>query len=79
MIWPVDFNCQQSTESSQKFVEAYKAEFGEDAAELRGRGLRRGLVPGPLDQGGRQRRPEAIKEAMAEVAAKPVTGALGEG
>lgn len=79
MVWPVDFNYQQGAESSKNFVEAYKAKFGEDplnyAAEAYDAAwfLARSIAAaGSADR-------EAIKDAMAEEAAKPMDGALGEG
>ena len=53
--------------SSQEFVKEYKDEYGEAPAQLRRRGLRRGLVPGQ----GRSRRPAAptgtaIKDAHGD-------------
>ncbi len=79
MVWPVDFNYQQTTESSAKFVAAYKAEFGEDplnyAAEAYDAAwfLARSIAAaGSADRA-------KIKDAMADEAAKPMDGALGEG
>jgi branched-chain amino acid transport system substrate-binding protein len=79
MVWPVDFNWQQSAASSQKFVEAYKAEYGEDplnyAAEAYDAAyfLARSIAAADTTDRG------AIADAMAEEAGKPMDGALGEG
>ena len=79
MIWPVDFNHQQTAASSQQFVEAYRAEYGEDplnyAAEAYDAAyfLARSIAAaGSADR-------EAIKDAMVEQAEETVDGALGEG
>ena len=57
MVWPVDFNYQMAAPSSQKFAKAYAGRVRRAAAQLRRRGLRRGVVPRQVDQAGRQRRP----------------------
>lgn len=79
MVWPVDFNYQQSSASSQKFVKAFKAEFGEDPLNYSAEAydaawfLARSIAAaGSTDR-------KAIKDAMAKEAAKSSTGALGEG
>ncbi|GAA3759298.1 ABC transporter substrate-binding protein [Plantactinospora mayteni] len=78
MVWPVDFNYQQNAESSQKFVAAYRAEYGEvplnyaaeayDAAYFLARSM---AAADSTDR-------EAIKDAMKEEAAKTFDGALGK-
>jgi len=79
MVWPADFNYQQTAASSQKFVKAYKAEYGEDplnyAAEAYDAAwfLARSIAAAGSDKR------SAVKDAMAGVAAKPMDGALGEG
>jgi branched-chain amino acid transport system substrate-binding protein len=79
MIWPVDFNFQQTAQSSQDFVEAYRAEYGEDplnyAAEAYDAAwfLARSIAAaGSADR-------EAIKDAMVSQAEETFDGALGEG
>ncbi|WP_093582124.1 ABC transporter substrate-binding protein [Geodermatophilus amargosae] len=79
MVWPVDFNFQQTAESSQAFVEAYRAEYGEDplnyAAEAYDAAwfLARSIAAaGSADR-------EAIKDAMVTQAEETFDGALGEG
>lgn len=79
MVWPVDFNFQQTAASSQEFVEAYRAENGEDplnyAAEAYDAAyfLARSIAAaGSADR-------EAIKDAMVEQAEESMDGALGEG
>ncbi|GAB3319329.1 ABC transporter substrate-binding protein [Geodermatophilus aquaeductus] len=79
MIWPVDFNFQQTAQSSQDFVEAYRAEYGEDplnyAAEAYDAAwfLARSIAAaGSADR-------EAIKDAMVSEAESTFDGALGEG
>nr|WP_239523208.1 ABC transporter substrate-binding protein [Geodermatophilus normandii] len=79
MVWPVDFNFQQTAESSQAFVEAYRAEYGEDplnyAAEAYDAAwfLARSIAAaGSADR-------EAIKDAMVAQAEETFDGALGEG
>jgi len=79
MVWPADFNYQQSAASSQKFVTAYKAEYGEnplnyaaeayDAAWFLARSI---AAAGSTDRA-------KIKDALKAEAAKPMDGALGEG
>jgi branched-chain amino acid transport system substrate-binding protein len=78
MIWPVDFNYQQTAQSSQDFVEAYRAEYGEeplnyaaeayDAAYFLARSI---AAAGSADR-------EAIKDAMVSEAENTFDGALGE-
>jgi branched-chain amino acid transport system substrate-binding protein len=78
MVWAADFHPDQDIESSQKFVEAYTAEYDEpplnyaaeayDAAWFLARAIKEA---GSADR-------EAIKDGMATVAGEPFTGALGE-
>lgn len=79
MVWPADFNFQQTSESSQAFVEAYRAEFGEDplnyAAEAYDAAYFLARSIAAADSADRT----AIKDAMGEEAEKPMDGALGEG
>ena len=57
-VWPTNFTADQTDESSQTFVKAYKAKYdGEVPEQLRRRGLRRDVVPRPGHRRGRQRRP----------------------
>jgi len=78
MLWPTDFNSHQTAESSQQFVEAYRAEYGEDplnyAAEAYDAAyfLARSIAAaGSADR-------EAIKDAMVDQAEESMDGALGE-
>lgn len=79
MVWPVDFNYQQTAASSQKFVEAYRAEFDEDplnyAAEAYDAAYFLARSIAAADSADRA----AIKDAMKEEAGKSMDGALGEG
>lgn len=79
MVWPADFNYQQTSASSQKFVEAYKAEFGENplnyAAEAYDAAYFLARSIAAADSADRS----AIKDAMADEAEKSMDGALGEG
>jgi branched-chain amino acid transport system substrate-binding protein len=78
MVWATDFHPDQDIASSQKFVEAYTAEYDEpplnyaaeayDAAWFLARAIKEA---GSADR-------EAIKDGMAAIAAEPFTGALGE-
>jgi branched-chain amino acid transport system substrate-binding protein len=78
MVWAADFHPDQDIESSQKFVEAYTAEYDEpplnyaaeayDAAWFLARAIKEA---GSADR-------EAIKDGMAKIAGEPFTGALGE-
>jgi branched-chain amino acid transport system substrate-binding protein len=78
MVWASDFHPDQDIASSQEFVKAYTAEYGEaplnyaaeayDAAWFLARSIKEA---GSADRA-------AIKDGMAKVAAKPFTGALGE-
>jgi branched-chain amino acid transport system substrate-binding protein len=79
MVWPVDFNYQMSAPSSQKFAKAYQAGVRRAAAQLRRRGLRRGVVPRQVDQAGRQRRPGRDQGRHGVVAKEKFDGALGTG
>lgn len=79
MVWPADFNFQQTAASSQKFVAAYKAEFGEDplnyAAEAYDAAYFLARAIAAADSTDR----EAIKDALKDEAGKTMDGALGEG
>ncbi|NJC71853.1 ABC transporter substrate-binding protein [Planosporangium thailandense] len=78
MVWPADFNFQQSAASSQKFVAAYRAAYSEDplnyaaeaydAAHFLARSI---AAAGSIDR-------VAIKDAMKKEAAKSFDGALGK-
>jgi branched-chain amino acid transport system substrate-binding protein len=78
MVWASDFNYQQTTASSKKFVDAYKAEYNEnplnyaaeayDAAWFLAKSIK---AAGSADRA-------KIKDGMAKVAAQKWTGALGE-
>ncbi|WP_158550672.1 ABC transporter substrate-binding protein [Geodermatophilus sp. TF02-6] len=79
MVWPVDFNYQQTATSSQDFVQAYRAKYDEDplnyAAEAYDAAyfLARSIAAaGSADRA-------AIKDAMVEEGTKTFDGALGEG
>lgn len=79
MVWATDFTSLTQTASSLAFVDAYTAEYGEapinyaaeayDAAWFMARAIKQAQS---ADR-------ESIKDAMAEVASEPWTGALGEG
>lgn len=79
MVWPTDFNAAMSAESSKKFVELYKAEYGEkptnyaaeayDAAWFLAKALKEAQSP---DR-------ESIKDAFSAVADDSFDGALGQG
>jgi branched-chain amino acid transport system substrate-binding protein len=80
MVWPVDFNYQQTAGSSKKFVAAYKAaNGGEDplnyAAEAYDAAW---FLAKSIKQAGSADRAK-IKDAMAVVAKEKFDGALGSG
>jgi branched-chain amino acid transport system substrate-binding protein len=80
MVWPADFNYQQTAPSSQKFVAAYKAaNGGEDplnyAAEAYDAAW---FLAKSIKQAGSADRAK-IKDAMAVVAQQKFDGALGSG
>lgn len=80
MVWPVDFNYQQTAASSKKFVAAYKAaNGGEDplnyAAEAYDAAW---FLAKSIKQAGSADRAK-IKDAMAVVAKEKFDGALGSG
>ena len=80
MVWPVDFNFQQTAPSSKKFVTAYKAaNGGEDplnyAAEAYDAAW---FLAKSIKQAGSADRAK-IKDAMAVVAKEKFDGALGSG
>jgi branched-chain amino acid transport system substrate-binding protein len=79
MVWPADFNYQQTAASSQKFVTAYKAEYGEDplnyAAEAYDAAYFLARSIAAADSTNRA----AIKDAMKVESGKPMDGALGQG
>jgi branched-chain amino acid transport system substrate-binding protein len=77
MVWPVDFNFQQTDSNSAKFVEAYKAEYNENplnyAAEAYDAAY---FLANSIKEAGSADRTK-IKDGMAAVAKKPMNGALG--
>jgi branched-chain amino acid transport system substrate-binding protein len=77
MVWATDFSPHQSAASSQKFVEAYRAEYGEDplnyAAEAYDAAWFLARSIKEADSVDRA----AVKDAMAIVAKRPFDGALG--
>jgi branched-chain amino acid transport system substrate-binding protein len=77
MVWPVDFNFQQQDSNSQKFVDAYKAEYNENplnyAAEAYDAAW---FLAHSIKEAGSADRTK-IKDGMAAVAKKPMDGALG--
>lgn len=79
MLWPTDFNSQQTAASSQKFTEAYRAKFGTDplnyAAEAYDAAY---FMARSIAAAGTSNR-EKIKNAMVEEGSKTFDGALGEG
>jgi len=80
MVWPVDFNYQQTAASSKKFVAAYKAANGAEdplnyAAEAYDAAW---FLAKSIKQAGSADR-AAIKDAMAVVAKEKFDGALGTG
>ena len=79
MVWPVDFSYQQSSASSQKFVKAFKAEFGEDPLNYSAEAYDAAWFLARSIAAAKSTDRKAIKDAMATEAAKSSTGALGEG
>jgi branched-chain amino acid transport system substrate-binding protein len=78
MVWAADFHPGQEIESSQAFVEAYNAEYGEDPLNYAAEGYDAAwFLARAIDEAGCAER-DAIVEGMAAVAAEPWTGALGE-
>ena len=80
MVWPVDFNFQQTAPSSQKFVAAYKAANGGEAplnyaAEAYDAAW---FLAKSIKQAGSADRAK-IKDAMTVVAKQKFDGALGTG
>jgi len=79
MVWPVDFNYEQKAASSQKFVAAYKAAYGEDplnyAAEAYDAAYFVARAIAAADSTDRA----AVKDAMVAESKKSFDGALGEG
>jgi len=80
MVWPVDFNYQQTAASSKKFVAAYKAANGAEdplnyAAEAYDAAW---FLAKSIKQAGSADR-AAIKDGMAVVAKEKFDGALGTG
>lgn len=79
MVWAIDFDRDQDVASSQKFVDAYKAEYNEDplnyAAEAYDAAW---FLARSIKEAGSADR-AAIKDGMAAVAKEPFDGALGEG
>lgn len=79
MVWPVDFNYQQSSASSQKFVKAFKAEFGENPLNYSAEAYDAAWFLARSIAAAKSTDRKAIKDAMATEAGKSSTGALGEG
>ncbi|MET8052926.1 MULTISPECIES: ABC transporter substrate-binding protein [unclassified Streptosporangium] len=79
MVWPVDFNHQMSSESSQKFVKAYQAANGETPLNYAAEAYDAAWFLAKSIKQANSADRSAIKDAMTTVAAQPFDGALGEG
>ena len=78
MVWATDFHPAQEIESSQKFVEAYNEEYGEDPLNYAAEGYDAAwFLARAIKEAGSAERADII-EGMAAVADEPWTGALGE-
>jgi branched-chain amino acid transport system substrate-binding protein len=78
MVWATDFHPAQEIESSQKFVEAYNEEYGEDPLNYAAEGYDAAwFLARAIKEAGSAERADIIK-GMAAVAEEPWTGALGE-
>ena len=78
MAWPVDFDPSQEAPEPASSSRTTTRRVRRAAAQLRGRGLRRGVVPGSLDQGARvTRAATASRTAWRPRPARPSDGALG--
>ena len=53
MVWAADFNYQQEAASSQEFVKAYTAEYGEDPLNYAAEAYDAAWFLAKCDQGGR--------------------------
>lgn len=78
MVWATDFNYQQRIPSSQKFVKAYQAEYGDNPLQYAAEAYDAAwfLARSIKDAGSADR--AKIASGMATEAKKKMTGALGE-
>lgn len=77
MTWPTDFHPDQPNESSQKFVELYKAKYGEEPLNYAAEAYdATWMLARAIKQAGSASR-EAIQKGLDAVAAEGFEGALG--
>jgi branched-chain amino acid transport system substrate-binding protein len=78
MVWATDFHPEQDIASTQEFVEAYTAEYGEPPLNYAAEGYDAAwFLARAIEEAGSADR-AAIVDAMATIAGEPWTGALGE-
>ncbi|MFW6773892.1 ABC transporter substrate-binding protein [Nocardioides sp. CPCC 205120] len=79
MVWPADFNYQMAAPSSQEFVEAYRAEFGEEPLNYAAEAYDAAWFLAKSFKEAQSADRESVKDAMHTIAEEPFDGALGEG
>ena len=79
MVWPTDFHPDQSAASSQAFVKAYEAEYGEPPLNYAAEAYDAAWFVAKAIKKAQSADRKAIKDAMAEIAKEQFDGALGTG
>ena len=79
MVWPVNFHFQQSAPTSQKFVERFRAEYGEDPLAYSAEAYDAAWFVARSIAAANSADRVAIKDAMIKESTKTFDGALGTG
>jgi branched-chain amino acid transport system substrate-binding protein len=79
MVWASDFHVDMPDASTQDFVEAYRARYDEDPLAYAAEGYDAAWFVARAIKAADSADRDLIKDAMADLAKEPFTGALGEG